>query len=413
MFEERLEKILSVADEIESKKDELIEASIRDLGFTYKDSAYELELTSKRLRNFSRAKEIIEERSPICDLDEEVALILPYNGVGWLNIAIASIYMAGNPVRVRFSARSENITKLTERIYKGISENIKFDYRPSEDFMRWAIDHPKVKAICMFGSDEIALRYDEDIRKSKKKFIFEGPGNDPFIVLNDANLENAALDLKDSKYRYSGQACVSPERILVHDEIYDDFLELYVELTNDLVVGDPSDPDTDVAPVTSDRAVESIENILNDAMRKGGEIICGGKIEGNLVYPTIVADATQDMFGMKREIFGPVSFVTDFKSTKEAIQIAKNNRYGLRASIYGYEDAETVRNNLKGKDYLHTVKSITLGKFGTVSVNKKLAEAWKDALVTKPIGGYGYSGWVRDFNKVKQGPKLFSLETST
>ncbi len=282
--------------------------------------------------------------------------------------------------------------------------------------MDWAIRSSKIKALCVFGSDSTVLPYEEDIRRSGKKLIFEGPGNDPFIILEDADLKGALKDLKSSKYIYSGQACIAPERIIVHETIYEDFLKEFIDLTKLLVVGENTDPKTDVGPVASEKAVENIKILLNDAEEKGGKTVLGGKIDGNLVYPTILGDATQEMLGMQREIFGPVSFVAKFNTIKEAIRLAKYNRYGLRASIYGEKHAKRVANELKGEDYLHEVKELVFGKFGTVSINDPLSEAWKGALITKPIGGYGYSGWVwetvnQEF-KLEQGPKLFSIETS-
>ena len=213
---------------------------------------------------------------------------------------------------------------------------------------------------------------------------------------------------------YSGQACIAPERVYVQSEVYEDFLEELVEETKGLVVGEARNPETDVAPLASRKAVENIKRQLEDALAKGARILCGGRIEGNLVYPTVVADANHSMLGMREEVFGPVCYVCRFDEVKEAIALAKDSKYGLRAAVYG-RSAEEVASALRGADYLEVVESYTFGKFGTVSVNEPRAESWKGALVTKPIGGYGYSGWVWDFDegfKLKQGPKLFSLETS-
>ncbi len=410
-IDERLDLILSLADSIAEREDEIIERATRDIGFTYKDVSNELEVTRKRLVMFSKAIKLLEGRSPLCSPDEEVALILPYNGSAWLNIAIASIFLAGNRVRVRFSSRDETIARVYESIYvKVFGDTIKFDHRNGSEFMRYAIESPKVRAIVAFGSDSSFLRYEGAVREAKKKFIFEGPGNDPFIVLDD--IADALDDLISSKFMYSGQACIAPERIYVHGDVYDDFLEELVERTESLVVGDTENPETDVAPLASRKAVERIKKQLDDAVSKGARILCGGRIEGDLVYPTVVADADHTMLGMREEIFGPVCYVCRFDEVGEAIALAKDSRYGLRATVYG-RNADTVASQLKGADYLEEVEDYTFGKFGTVSVNEPRSESWKGALVIKPIGGYGYSGWVWDLDhRLKQGPKLFSLETS-
>ncbi|MEJ2366703.1 MAG: aldehyde dehydrogenase family protein, partial [Deltaproteobacteria bacterium] len=150
---------------------------------------------------------------------------------------------------------------------------------------------------------------------------------------------------------------------------------------------------------------------------RGGRIVLGGKIEGNLVYPTVVVDAQQDMLGMQNESFGPVAFVRSFSTEEEAIQLADDNRYGLRAAVYGgEEEAARLGTELVGKPYCHPVTEMTFGRFGTVSVNQPRSESWVGAFVSKPVGGYGYSGWIWQTVDgefvLKQGPKLLSLETS-
>ena len=143
----------------------------------------------------------------------------------------------------------------------------------------------------------------------------------------------------------------------------------------------------------------------------------GGKIDGNLVYPTVIRDATDDMLGMREEVFGPVAFTTAFASREEVVARARNHKYGLRASVFGGPEAQGVAQDLRGEDYCHPVADYTFGKFGTVSVNEPRSESWKGALVVKPAGGYGYSGWIWEtvdgHFRLKQGPKLISLETST
>ena len=413
-MEERLQLILSLVDQISDKRDELIEIAVRDIGFTYKDTSHEVDLVIRCLKNFKNDIKFLENGKPICERGKEVAIISPYNGSAWLNVSIASVFLAGNNVRVRFSSKDFAIAIFFEKIYREIFDDaIKFDYRSGDEFMSYAINSPKVKAIVAFGSDRTFLRYEDAVRNVKRKFIFEGPGNDPFIVLSDANLELAVNDLVSSKYMYSGQACIAPERIYVQEEIYDDFLREFVDLTKSLIVGDPKNPETDVGPVVSKKAIENIKKQLIDAERKGARIVYGGKIEGN--YPTIVADANHSMLGMREEVFGPVCYVCKFKTPEEIINLARDSKYGLRATIYEKREGKIIAEALKGADYLEEVEDYTFGKFGTVSLNEPLSESWRDALVTKPVGGYGYSGWVWDFVgkfRIRQGPKLFSIETS-
>jgi hypothetical protein len=106
---------------------------------------------------------------------------------------------------------------------------------------------------------------------------------------------------------------------------------------------------------------------------------------------------------MREEVFGPVAFTTPFDTEEEAVRRARSHKYGLRASVFGGEAASRTAAALKGEDYCHPVPGFTFGRFGTVALNQSRAETWRDAFVTKAVGG--------EF-RLKQGPKLLSLETS-
>ncbi|NIO16481.1 MAG: aldehyde dehydrogenase family protein, partial [Deltaproteobacteria bacterium] len=148
----------------------------------------------------------------------------------------------------------------------------------------------------------------------------------------------------------------------------------------------------------------------------GATIISGGRIEGNLIYPTVVRDAADHMLGMREEVFGPVAFTTPFDTKDEVLKRAKDHKYGLRAAVFGGGEAEEVARTLKGGDYCHPVPDYTFGSFGTIALNQTRAESWRGAFVVKAVGGYGYSGWIWETAdgrfRMKQGPKLLSLETS-
>jgi succinate-semialdehyde dehydrogenase/glutarate-semialdehyde dehydrogenase len=403
---------------IEEKRDELIAIAIKDTGFTYRECSIEVEVNLKNLQGFDKMISTFAARQPLCAPGQEVALILPYNGSAWLNTAIVSIYLVGNRVRVKFASRGSEIASFTESVYQPIfGDAISFDYTDGKTFIEHAIRDEQTPAICLFGTDAYAGRYGDSIKAHGKKFIFEGPGKDPFIVLPGGDLEAAAHELAEAKYIYAGQTCTAPERVYLHESIHDEFLQIFVEISRSLKLGDPEDPATEMGPVASPRAIANIKAQLEDAVARGARIILGGKIEDNLVYPTVVVHATHDMLGMKDETFGPVSFVQSFSTTEEALQLARDNRYGLRAAIYGdAEEALKVGEKLVGEPYCHPVEEIKFGVFGTIAVNQPRSESWQGAFVGKPVGGYGNSGWIWETIKgefiLKQGAKLLSIETS-
>ncbi|HZW36281.1 MAG TPA: aldehyde dehydrogenase family protein, partial [Candidatus Deferrimicrobiaceae bacterium] len=305
-YEERFEKIQALGRSLARHKEALVSRAVRDLRFTVRDSAAEVDVTVDRLKMFEQAAAFLEDRRPLAGSGSRVSLMLSYNGSSWLNTAITSLYIVGNQVAVKFSSKGSDVMALTEEMYRPIFGNdITFYRGGGKSFIEASLKSPEVSAVVVFGFDENLLPYEEAFRRSGKKLVFEGPGQDPFIVFPDADLDLALSDLMTAKFMYSGQTCTAPKRIFIHRSLYEAFLERFVENVRGLVVGDPSDKGVDVTPVASDLAVRRIRLQLEDARKKGATILAGGTIEGNLIRPTVVKDATDDMLGMKEEVFGP------------------------------------------------------------------------------------------------------------
>jgi acyl-CoA reductase-like NAD-dependent aldehyde dehydrogenase len=415
-YEQRLAKVLQLAGVLEHNRDKIVDFAVKDLNFTVKDSLKEVEIAVDRLHMFREA-DFLMNRRPIGGTDSRVSLMLSYNGSAWLNTAITSIYIVGNKVGVKFSSKAKNLMALTESMYRPIfGDDVTFYKESGRRFVEDALNDPAIPALVIFGSDDNVLPYEEAFRRTGKKMVFEGPGQDPFIVFPDADFDIALEDLMAGKFMYSGQTCTAPKRIFVHESICDEFLGQFVERARELVVGQPTDGRTDVSPVASDLAVSRIHTQLQDAAAKGAQVLIGGTIDGNLIQPTIVKNCTDDMLGMQEEVFGPVAFTSSFTTAEEVIRRSQNHKYGLRAAVYGGGSARRVACALSGEDYCHPVSDYTFGKFGTVAYNETRATSWRGAFVTKAVGGYGYSGWIWETVegqfRMKQGPKLLSVETS-
>jgi acyl-CoA reductase-like NAD-dependent aldehyde dehydrogenase len=417
-FDQRFEKVGALIKALGQRREQMIAQAALDLQFAAKDTAHEVDLTLDRLGTFIEVRESLASRRPLGGPDSWVAVTLSYNGSAWLNLVITAAYLAGNRVLVKLSSKGSGLLNLMEEIYQPIfGDAIRFYRGRGRSFMEEALKNPQVAGVVFFGFDQHVLPYQEAFRHSGKKFIFEGPGADPFIVFPDADLDVALADLMAAKFAYSGQTCTAPKRIFIHQAIYEQFLKMLASKVEGLLVGEPRDRRVQVTPLASDLAVAGIKAALAEAVARGAQILAGGKIVGNLVYPTLIRDATDDLLGMKNEVFGPILFTSSFSEQEAVVARAKNHQYGLRASVYGGEEAARTAAALRGEDYCHPVPDYTFGKFGTVSLNQPRAESWRGALVTKAVGGYGYSGWIWETVagrfQIKQGPKLIHLETST
>lgn len=416
-YDERFGKVLDLRDSIRANREEFIRRAVKDIQFTYRDTALEVDTSLDRLKMYEEARPLLEGRRPLGGEGSAVALMLSYNGSAWLNTAITSLYMVGNRVVVKFSSKGSSLSRLTESIYRPIfGDAIRFSRESGKRFLDDALKDPAISAVVIFGSDVNFLEYESAFRQAGKKMVFEGAGQDPFIVFPDADLDLALSDLATAKFMYSGQTCTAPKRIFIHRSVYGEFLERFVERAAKLVVGSPEDPRTEISPVASRLAVDRIREQIREAVAMGAKIVFGGKIEGNLIHPTVVRDAADGMSGMREEVFGPVAFTTPFDTKEEVVRRAKDHKYGLRAALFGGREAEEAAGELVGEPYCHPVPAYVFGKFGTVALNMTRSASWKGAFVVKPVGGYGYSGWIWETVdgrfRIKQGPKLLSVETS-
>lgn len=196
------------------------------------------------------------------------------------------------------------------------------------------VTHPIPKLISFTGSTEVGRRIGENAGRNLKDVALELGGNNAMIVLKDANIEQAAKAAVFGKFLHQGQICMALNRIIVDKEIHDQFVEEFVKLTGQLKYGDPSDPSTFVGPVINKDQVERIQKDLNESIEQGAELIYGGKVEGNLMQPTVLKNVANDMPIAQNEIFGPVAVIIRAEDEEDAIQIANDSPYGLSGSIF-------------------------------------------------------------------------------
>ena len=166
-----------------------------------------------------------------------------------------------------------------------------------------------------------------------KRMVLELGGNDPIIVMEDADPAKAAALAAAGSYKNSGQRCTAVKRILVHDKIADAFIESLVQQTKSWTYGDPLDPKVDMGTVISEQAAKLFEARVNDACERGAKLLVGNKRRGALYSPTVVDGVSPSMELVKEETFGPVSPVIRFRDADEAIRIVNGTAYGLSSGV--------------------------------------------------------------------------------
>ena len=171
-----------------------------------------------------------------------------------------------------------------------------------------------------------------------KKMSMALGGNAPFIVFDDADLDETVAGAMASKYRNTGQTCVCANRILVQEGVYDTFAAKLKSAVEKMVVGNGLEGVTQQGPLINQAAVEKVESFVSDAVGKGASVLSGGQrhaLGGNFFQPTILTGMTTDMLCAREEIFGPVAPLFSFKTEAEAIQMANDTEFGLAAYFYG------------------------------------------------------------------------------
>ena len=241
------------------------------------------------------------------------------------------------------------------------------------------VEDGRVKVLTFTGSSGVGWKLAE--RSPRKRVTLELGNSTPVIVEPDADIGAAATAMAQHGFSFAGQSCISVQRIYVQEQAYDDFLAQFLPKVEALRLGDPADEETDVGPVIDDDARDRIIAWIDEAKAAGAEILAGGSMEGDLIEPTVIANAGPSLKVSCEEVFGPVVTVNRYGTLDEAIDLANSTKYGLQGGIY----TGSIRNALKAASEL---------EFGGVTVN----EAPTFRADQMPYGG------VKESGNTKEGP---------
>ncbi|MGO3699736.1 MULTISPECIES: 5-carboxymethyl-2-hydroxymuconate semialdehyde dehydrogenase [Halomonas] len=206
-----------------------------------------------------------------------------------------------------------------------------------EDAGKALTEHPGIKAIAFVGESRTGQLIMAQAAPTLKRFHFELGGKNPVIVFEDADLESAVNAATFMIYSLNGERCTSSSRLLVHENIYEEFTRRVAEVANGVKVGHPLDPDTVVGPLIHPEHEQKVLSYFDKAREEGATIAAGGEKvgeEGCFVRPTLFTNATNDMAIAQEEIFGPVLTAIPFKDDEEALRLANDTQYGLAAYLW-------------------------------------------------------------------------------
>ncbi len=247
---------------------------------------------------------------------------------------IAPAIAAGNTVIAKPTSKTPlTLLKLAEVAHEagvpaGVFNVLPMDHEVTELLLR----DDAISMLTFTGSSEVG--WSLKARAGKKRVLMELGGNAAVIVDRDADIRHAAQRIVAGGFVFAGQTCISVQRVLAHERIFEPLARNIVELTEKLVLGDPLEPTTDVGPVIDNDAAERIGAWLKEAVEAGARVLIGGEADGRMLQPTVLADAPPATRICREEAFAPLVNLSSFADFHEALRQANSTAYGLQAGVF-------------------------------------------------------------------------------
>ncbi|WP_099827519.1 NAD-dependent succinate-semialdehyde dehydrogenase [Oceaniglobus indicus] len=257
------------------------------------------------------------------------------------------------------------------------------------------IEHPLVRGVTMTGSDTAGRHIGSVASKALKKTVLELGSNDAYLVLEDADIETAVKFSVMGRLYNNGETCVSAKRFVVTDKVYDAFVSAFVDQMKAITLGDPTDENTQLGPLSSEDQFSTVKEQVEQSVAKGAKVLCGGDVpeRTGAYYPaTVLANVTPGMPAYDDEIFGPVAAVIRAKDDEDAMRIANDSRYGLGGGIFSRDEERALK---LARDHFDT-GMVRINNFGAADPNMPFGGV-KDSGYGREHGGFG----MKEFTNAK------------
>jgi succinate-semialdehyde dehydrogenase/glutarate-semialdehyde dehydrogenase len=313
-----------------------------------------------------------------------VLAIMPWNFPFWQVIRFAApALMAGNVGLLKHAHNVPQCALALEELFlragfpRGAFQTLLIE---TGDIAR-VIEDPRVKAVTLTGSEGAGRAVGGQAGWALKKVVLELGGSDPFIVMPSAKLDLAVETAVKARLINNGQSCIAAKRFIVHEAVYPEFERRFVERMGRVAVGDPMDPKTEVGPLATESIRQGLHAQVEKSVSAGARLCVGGKLPtgpGLYYPPTVIADPPPGSPAASEELFGPVAVLFKAKDARHAIELANDSPYGLGASVWTQDEAET-------RQFINGIET------GMVFVNAMVASDPR-----LPFGGVKNSGHGRE-----------------
>lgn len=347
---ERRDLMLRAANLLLQRKEEFTQWIIKEVGGTYgkaeieitqtynmliESSGYPTRVNGLTIPSYTPGKETYVFRKAL----GVVSMISPWNFPLYLSMrTIAPALAVGNTVVIKPASQSPVtggviIAKLFEEagIPKGVFNCVVGKSATIGDHF---VAQEASKLISFTGSTPVGKGIGKIAGEALKKLALELGGNNAFIILDDADVDRAVDAAIFGRFMHQGQICMSTNRIMIHESLYQEFTQKFVARAKALPYGDPSDKQTIVGPLIDEKAVQHVLDLVERSVQAGAKLETGGKAEGNVITPTVLSGVTKDMPIFQEEIFGPAVGLISFKDDAEALDLANGTEFGLSGALH-------------------------------------------------------------------------------
>lgn len=355
---ERGELLRAVAEQLDARREELASLMTREMGKPFTEALAEVDKCAWTARFYAdRAPEFLADRiveSPArrswvsYEPIGVVLAVMPWNFPFWQVIRFAApAIAAGNAALLKHAPSVTGCALAVEQVFQvaaakvgapsGLFSALLVDEDDVAAVTTHLIEDPRVAAVTLTGSERAGVAVATVAGAALKKSVLELGGSDPFVVLDDADLDTAVEMAVRSRFLNSGQSCLAAKRFIVAEPIADEFARRFAEAVVALRVGDPADPQTQIGPLARRDQVAALQRLVDDSVAAGATVLAGGAPmagPGAFFAPTVLTEVTPVMPVFREETFGPVAAVIRAAGDDEAVRLADDTTFGLGASIW-------------------------------------------------------------------------------
>ncbi|MFF8395570.1 NADP-dependent succinic semialdehyde dehydrogenase [Streptomyces sp. NPDC016172] len=364
-FDERARLLHRAADLLEEDQQDIARVMTTEMGKPIQQARAEAAKCAKAMRWYAdHAEELLADEEP-ADADVKdsgasrvrvryrplgpVLAVMPWNFPLWQVVRFAApALMAGNVGLLKHASNVPQTALYLEDLFhragftEGTFQTLLIGSAAVDEILR----DERVKAATLTGSEPAGRAVASTAGEMVKKTVLELGGSDPFVVMPSADIDRAAKVAVTARVQNTGQSCIAAKRFIVHTDVYDAFAERFAEGMEALKVGDPMADDTEVGPLSSEQGLRDLEELVDDAVRSGAQVLCGGERPdgpGWYYTPTILAGITREMRIHREEAFGPVATLYRAADLDEAVLIANDSPFGLSSNVWTRDEGEVDR----------------------------------------------------------------------